>query len=59
VVQDVWYFRENAGIAEVFGTDAKITQRTLTTAVILAKMLVSRTRFFMADPSSPHPYINK
>jgi hypothetical protein len=51
-VHEVWYFRENAGIAEVFGTDANITQRTITTAVILAKILVSRTRLFMTDP--PH-----
>jgi hypothetical protein len=53
VVQEVWYLRENAGIAELLGADAKATQTRITTTLILAMILASRARLFMTDP--PHP----
>jgi hypothetical protein len=48
VVHDVWYFRENAGIAEVLGTDVSITHITTTMAAALAIMLVLSTRRFIS-----------
>lgn len=47
MVQDVWYFRENAGIAELFGTDPSITKKTATTPAKPPKMLVLTTRLFI------------
>jgi len=49
--------RENAGIADVFGTDASITQKTITTAVRLATMLVFATRPFIRLPSKSCPRV--
>jgi hypothetical protein len=50
VVHEVWYFRENAGIAEVLGTDASIIQSTTRNEVTIAAMLVLSMRPFIYLP---------
>jgi hypothetical protein len=47
VVQDVWYLREKAGIAEDFGTDANIPHKTVTTAATLTMTPAFQARRFM------------
>jgi hypothetical protein len=46
VVQDVWYFLEKAGIAELLGAEARTTQAIATVAA-KAKRLRSILRLFI------------
>jgi hypothetical protein len=50
VVQEVWYFLENAGIADVFGTEASITSRTVNVPDRLTKTLAFQAWTFMIKP---------
>jgi len=49
-VQEVWYFRENAGMAELLGADAN-TDESTTKAATTAKKLLSRVWYLITiDP---------
>jgi hypothetical protein len=47
VVQDVWYFREKAGMAELFGAEARTTPISATTAVNTKRLTSRVLRYFI------------
>src|SRR6516165_1560023 len=58
VVQDVWYFRENAGIAWPFGTLANITTSIIIAPVTSAMTVLSTKRRFISASVEAFPSDN-